>query len=49
MTLCCSDTYLHVLVFDLLTGGDAVGDVEVDELWGQVHSCGQSDQTQMLF
>ena len=25
--------YLHVLVFDLLTGGDAVGDVEVDELW----------------
>lgn len=26
-------TILHVFVFDLLTGGDAVGDVEVDELW----------------
>lgn len=35
--------YLHVLVFDLLTRGDAVGDVEVDELWGEVYSCGQSN------
>lgn len=36
--------YLHVFVFDLLTGGDAVGDVEVDELWGEVDSCGQPDK-----
>lgn len=33
--------YLHVFVFDLLAGGDAVGDVQVDELWRQVYSCGQ--------
>lgn len=33
--------YLHVFVFDLLTGGDAVRDVEVDKLRRQIHSCGQ--------
>lgn len=33
--------YLHVFVFDLLTGGDAIGDVKVDELWREVDSCGQ--------
>lgn len=33
--------YLHVFVFDLLTGGDAVGDVQVDELRRQVYSRGQ--------
>lgn len=35
---CGHCVYLHVLVFDLLTGGDAVGDVQVDELWRKVHS-----------
>lgn len=38
-----TELYLHVLVFDLLTSRDAVGDVEVDELWRQVHSCGQPE------
>lgn len=37
----CPLLYLHVFVFDLLAGGDAVGDVEVDELWRQVYSRGQ--------
>lgn len=41
--------YLHVLVFDLLTGGDAVGDVQVDELRRQIYSCGQpEDQTEIV-
>lgn len=39
----CAEVYLHVLVFDLFTRGDAVGDVEVDELWGEVYSRGQSN------
>lgn len=43
-TVCCTALlYLHVFVFDLLAGGDAVGDVQVDELWRQVHSCGQPE------
>ena len=33
---------LHVLVLDGLTGGDAVGYVEVDELCGQLNHRGQS-------
>ena len=32
---------LHVLVLDVLTGGNAVGNVEVDELGGQVHRRGR--------
>lgn len=39
------EPYLHVFVFDLLAGGDTVGDVEMDELWRQVHSGGQPGDT----
>lgn len=40
----CSSVYLHVLVFDLLTGGNTVGDVQVDELWRQIYSCSQPEE-----
>jgi len=33
--------YLHVFVFDLLTCGDAVGDVEMDELRRKIYCCRQ--------
>lgn len=48
---CCSAflqlcaQYLHVFIFDLLTSGDTIGDVEVDELWWQVHCSGKSGDT----
>ena len=41
--------YLPVLVLDLLTRGDTVGDVQVDELRRQVHSRGQPEgQTRLV-
>lgn len=37
--------YLHVFIFDLLAGGDTIRDVEMDELWRQVHCSGQPEDT----
>lgn len=33
---------LHVLVLDIFTRGNAIGDVKMNELWWQVDRCGQS-------
>lgn len=34
--------HLHVLILDILAAGDAIRNVEVDELGGQIYACRQS-------
>ena len=41
-------TYLHVLVLYLFTGGDAVGDVQVDELRREVNCSSQPLETEII-
>lgn len=34
--------HLHILIFDILTRRDAIGDIEMYELGRELHGCGEA-------